>query len=167
MPQLDPKYWASQAFWLVLIFTFLYLAISKLFIPKIRNSLDARNSKIKDDLDEAKNLKDIAEKKLKEYESLIENAKKEVQKISLESKKKLNSNIQNKKKSVEKEIDSAMEKAQLEITSLKKNSINDIVKISEKITTTIIEEISGEKLNESSVGAAISEVSKKKLSNYL
>ena len=45
MPQLDPEYWASQAFWLILIFTLLYLSISKFFVPKIRNSIDERNSK--------------------------------------------------------------------------------------------------------------------------
>ena len=167
MPQLDPKYWASQAFWLVLIFTLLYLSISKFFVPKIRNSIDVRNSKIKDDLDEAKNLKDMSEKKLKEYESLIVNAKREVQKIYTDSKKKLNNDIQNKKKSVEKEIDDAVEKAQSEINNLKKNSIDDILKISEKMTATVIEEISGDKLNESSIKATISEVSKKKISNYL
>ena len=167
MPQLDPKYWASQAFWLILIFTLLYLSISKFFVPKIRNSIDVRNSKIKDDLDEAKNLKDMSEKKLKEYESLIVNAKREVQKIYTDSKKKLNIDIQNKKKSVEKEIDGAVEKAQSEITNLKKNSIDDILKISEKMTATVIEEVSGDKLNESSIKATISEVSKKKISNYL
>ena len=167
MPQLDPKYWASQAFWLILIFTLLYLYISKFFVPKIRNSIDVRNSNIKDDLDEAKNLKDMSEKKLKEYESLIVNAKREVQKIYTDSKKKLNNDIQNKKKSVEKEIDDAVEKAQSEITNLKKNSIDDILKISEKMTATVIEEISGDKLNESSIKATISEVSKKKISNYL
>lgn len=167
MPQLDPKYWASQAFWLILIFTLLYLSISKFFVPKIRNSIDVRNSKIKDDLDEAKHLKDMSEKKLKEYESLIVNAKREVQKIYTDSKKKLNNDIQNKKKLVEKEIDDAVEKAQSEITNLKKNSIDDILKISEKMTATVIEEISGDKLNESSIKATISEVSKKKISNYL
>jgi F-type H+-transporting ATPase subunit b len=57
MPQLDPKYWASQAFWLTVIFTSLYLSISKLFIPKIKNCLDDRDNKIKNDLDEAKELK--------------------------------------------------------------------------------------------------------------
>ena len=167
MPQLDPKYWASQAFWLILIFTLLYLSISKFFVPKIRNSIDVRNSKIKDDLDEAKNLKDMSEKKLKEYESLIVNAKREVHKIYTDSKKKLNNDIQNKKKSVEKEIDDAVEKAQSEINNLKKNSIDDILKISEKMTATVIEEVSGDKLNESSIKATVSEVSKKKISNYL
>ena len=86
MPQLDPKYWASQAFWLVLIFTLLYVALSKMFIPKIKESIDDRENKIKDDLDEAQKLKSVAEERLKEYEIIIENAKKEVQKISFESK---------------------------------------------------------------------------------
>ena len=57
MPQLDPTYWASQAFWLILIFTALYLTLSNLFIPKIKNSIDNRENKIKDDLDEAQELR--------------------------------------------------------------------------------------------------------------
>ena len=79
MPQLDPTYWASQIFWLILIFTFLYLALSKLFIPKIKDVIDDRENKIKDDLDEAQKLKNVAEKKLKEYELSIENTKKKIQ----------------------------------------------------------------------------------------
>ena len=63
MPQLDPTYWASQGFWLILIFSILYLVISKFFIPRIKNNLEVRENKIKNDLDEAKNLKELAEKK--------------------------------------------------------------------------------------------------------
>ena len=102
MPQLDPTYWASQAFWLVLIFTLLYLALSKMFIPKIKESIDDRENKIKDDLDEAQKLKLIAEEKFKEYETTIEDTKKEVKKIIFESKNKLNAEIQYKKKEFEK-----------------------------------------------------------------
>ena len=40
MPQLDPKYWASQAFWLILIFTILYISIAKFYLPKIKNNLE-------------------------------------------------------------------------------------------------------------------------------
>jgi len=71
MPQLDPTYWASQAFWLILIFTALYLALANLFIPKIKSSIDNRENKIKDDLDEAQKLKNLAEQKLKEYDLYI------------------------------------------------------------------------------------------------
>ena len=31
MPQLDPKYWASQAFWLILVFSILILGIISMF----------------------------------------------------------------------------------------------------------------------------------------
>ena len=99
MPQLDPKYWASQAFWLVLIFTTLHLSVAKIFIPKIKDSLDDRENKIKKDLDEAKNLEDLAKKKQKEYEINLEKTKKEVQKIIFESKNKLDADIKKKKES--------------------------------------------------------------------
>ena len=39
MPQLDPTYWASQAFWLILVFAILYVSISKFYLPKIKNNL--------------------------------------------------------------------------------------------------------------------------------
>ena len=167
MPQLDPKYWASQAFWLVLVFTLLYLAISKFFIPKIKSSLDDRENKIKSDIDEANNLKELSEKKQKEYNLVLENTKKEVQKILSENKNRLNIEIQNKKKIIEKEIEEETQKAQMEIKNLKKSSINNISKISEEIAQKIIEEISGDKLNESSIKAAISETSKKNMDKYL
>ena len=162
MPQLDPKYWPSQTFWLIVTFASLYLVSAKLFIPKIKNTLDNRDSKIKKDLDEAKNLKETAERKRIDYIETIERAKKQVTKIIFESKNNLNLEIQNKKKIFSNEIEKEIEKAQAEIQLLKKNSINDIGKIAEDIASKIIEEISGDKLNESSIRAAISEVSKKK-----
>jgi F-type H+-transporting ATPase subunit b len=167
MPQLDPTYWASQGFWLILIFTLLYLALSKLFIPKIKNSIDDRENRIKDDLDEAQKLKEVAETKLKEYEISIENAKKDVQKILFESKNKLNSEIQNKKKTFEKEIETEIENAEKEIESFKKDSLESISKISEEITSKIIENISGEPMNQSSVKATVQESVKKNIGKYL
>jgi F-type H+-transporting ATPase subunit b len=166
MPQLDPTYWASQAFWLVLIFTLLYLALSKLFIPKIKESIDDRENKIKDDLDEAQKLKLIAEEKLKEYETTLESAKKEVQKIIFESKNKLSAEIQNKKKEFEKEIEAEVKKTEQEIDSLKKESLDNIIVISEEITSKIIEKVSGEPLNQSSIKAAVLESTKKNLGKY-
>ena len=65
MPQLDPKYWASQAFWLVLVFSILYISIAKFYLPKIKKNIDDRESKIKEDLDEANKLKNLSEKKIR------------------------------------------------------------------------------------------------------
>jgi F-type H+-transporting ATPase subunit b len=167
MPQLDPTYWASQAFWLILTFTVLYISIAKLYLPKIKNNLDDRENKIKDDLDAANKFKDLSELKLKEYEKILENSKKEVIKIHLDSKNKLDKDIQTKKDVMDKEIETEITKAQQEINELKKNSILDIQNISKDLASNIIENISGDKLNESSIKATVAEVTKKNIGKYL
>ena len=167
MPQLDPTYWASQGFWLILIFTILYISISKFYLPKIKDNLDNRENKIKEDLENANKFKEQSEAKLKEYEFILENAKKEVSKIHFESKNILDKEIQSKKDMIEKDIEKELVKAQKDITELKKNSISSIQKISENIAANIIENISGEKLNESSIKAAVEDISKKNIGKYL
>ena len=167
MPQLDPTYWASQAFWLVLIFAILYISISKFYLPKIKDNLDNRENKIKEDLENASKFKEQSEVKLKEYKIILENAKKEVIKIHFESKNILDKDINSKKIAIEKEIEKEISKATKEIIELKKNSLSSIQKISENIASDIIENISGDKLNESSVKAVVEDISKKNISKYL
>ena len=167
MPQLDPKYWASQAFWLILVFTILYISIARFYLPKIKSNLDDRENKIKDDIDDANKFKELAESKLKEYEKILENAKREVIKIHIETKNTLDKDIKIKKETVEKEIEKEILKAQKEIAELKKNSISSIQKVSENIASDIIETISGDKLNESSIKATVEDVSKKNIGKYL
>ena len=167
MPPLDPKYWASQAFWLILVFSILYVSIAKFYLPKIKQNLDDRENKIKEDLDEANKMKGLSEKKLEEYNIILENSKREVTKILLESKNTLNKDIQNKKKSIEKEIENEISKAQKEILQLKKSSINSINNISQEIASNITEKMSGDKLNESSIKAVVEDISKKNIGKYL
>ncbi len=167
MPQLDPKYWSSQVFWLILVFLVLYMSIAKFFLPKIKDNLDNRENKIKEDLENAHKFKDQSEIKLKEYETILNKAKKDVAKIHVESKRLLDKQIQLKKEKMEKEIESEILKAQSEILELKKNSISSIQTISKEIASDIIENISGEKLNESSIKATIEGISKKNIGKYL
>ena len=167
MPQLDPKYWASQAFWLILVFTVLYFSISKFYLPKIKNNLDDRENRIKDDIEDANKSNELSESKLKEYEKILGGAKKEVIKIQLESKAKLDKDIHEKKEKIEKEIEKELIQAQKEIIEIKRSSISDIQNISKEIAANIIENISGDKLNESSIKAAVEDISKKNIGKYL
>ena len=167
MPQLDPTYWASQAFWLILVFSILYVSISKFYLPKIKENLNNRENKIKEDLENANKFKELSEAKIKEYQIILDNAKKEVSKIHFESKNTLDKDIKSKKETMEKEIEKEIFKAQKEITELKKNSISSIQKISESIASNIIENISGDKLNESSVKAAVEDITKKNIGKFI
>ena len=160
MPQLDPTYWASQVFWLAIIFSSIYFLIAKIFIPKIKSNIDAREDKIRKDIEEANLLKEEADKKLKKYNALIEEAKVNAKKIISDSRKKLNEDIQMKKNQIEKEIQKEIENAEKEIQKFKISSSDKVGLISEEIVSNVIKDIFGEDLNKSSIKATVSEITK-------
>ena len=167
MPQLDPEYWLSQSFWLVVIFVTLYVLVAKFFIPKIKLSIGDRERKIKDDLDEANKLKKISEDKIEEYERLILENKKKLIKISNDAKKKLDLDIQKKRVAIESQIQNELNKAQIEIDNLKKGSLTSIEHVAEEIASKVVEDLTNEKLNQSSVKAIVSSTSKKRIGSLL
>ena len=57
--------------------------------------------------------------------------------------------------------------SQKNILELKKNSINSIHSISQEIASNIIEKMSGDKLNESSIKATVEDLAKKNIGKYL
>ena len=162
MPQLDPTYWASQVFWLTIIFSAIYFLIAKIFVPKIKGNIDARESQIRKDIDEANSLKEEADRKLKKYNSLIDEAKLEARKILSEGRKKINEDIQSKKEQIEKDIQKETLEATKEIEKFKINSLNKVNIISEEIISEIIQDIFKEDLNKSSIKATVSEVMKER-----
>jgi len=167
MPQLNPEFWSAQIFWLLIIFTALYLIIWKMFLPRISNNLENRRLRIVNDLSDAQKLKENAEKKLKEYEKIIENAKKDARKIFEENRKKLEDELNKKKHKFDEEIDNEIKIVEKEILDLKKNSSSTIKKIATDISSEILKQIVGEEFNKSSVSAVVEDVSNKKMGKYL
>ena len=141
MPQLNPEFWLAQIFWLILVFSTLYLIIWKIFLPKITYSIENRKSKVVNDLYEAQRLKESAEKKLHEYNEIIEKSKKEAKKVIEDSKKKLNKEIEIKKKVFNEEIENELMAAEKEIKDLKKSSISNIKNIAAETSAEIIKQI--------------------------
>jgi len=105
MPQLNPEFWTAQIFWLILIFSILYLVNSKIFLTKITYSIENRKSRIVNDLHEAQKVKEHEEKKVNEYNKIIEDTKKESKKIIEDHKKKLENDIKSKKQKFNEEIE--------------------------------------------------------------
>ncbi len=167
MPQLDPKYWFSQTFWLILIFSILYLVLSKFFIPKIKDNLDNREKKIRENLEEAKEFSEQANKKILQYEKEISNAKKDVIKILSDSKKQIEKNLNKKKEQFEKELEKELIKTDTEIQNFKKSSSEKIKRIAEEISAKVIEDTTGEKLNESSIKSSVAEVTKNNINKFI
>ena len=167
MPQLNTEYWAAQIFWLILIFAILYLIIWKIFLPRITYSIENRKSRLVNDLDEVQKLKENAEKKLNEYNIIIEKSKKEAKKIIEDNKKKLDRDIENKKQKFNDEIEKELMAAEKEIKDLKKSSISNINNIAAETSAEIIKQIINIEVNKSSVSAIVDDVVKRKVVKYI
>ena len=166
MPQLNPEFWASQVFWLLLIFSSLYLIIWKIFLPKITYTIENRKSKIVNDLSEAQKLRENAELKLEEYNEIIRNSKIHAKKMIDDSKKKLERDLQSKKQKFDEEINKELEVVEKEIIELKKTSKLSINKIATETTSEIINQIMDTEINNSSVSAIVDDVTKKQMGKF-
>ncbi len=167
MPQLNPEFWVSQIFWLILIFSTLYLIIWKIFLPKIIYSIENRKFKIVNNLDEAQKLKENAEKKLKEYDEIIKKSKNEAKKIIEDSKKKLDRDIENKKHKFNIEIEEELKSVEKEIKDLKKSSLSNISNIAVQTSTEVIKQIIDTEVNKSNVSAIVEDIIKRKTEKHI
>ena len=167
MPQLDTKFWTAQIFWLILIFSSLYLIVWKIFLPKITTNIENRKSKIINDLNEAQKLKKSAEKKLQEYNKIIEDSKKEAKKIIDENKKKLDNDIEKKKQKFNTDVEKELMVAEKEIKELKKSSIASISKIASQTSAEVINLLINSEVNKSNVSAVVDEIIKRKVDKHI
>ena len=117
-------------------------------------------------LNEAQNFKKEAEKKLLEYQKIIESSQHKAKKILDESKNKLNADIENKKNKFDQEIGKELTNVEKQIKNFKKSSLDKINKIAIEISSEVVEQIIGTKANESNVSAIVDDISKKRFEQY-
>lgn len=77
MPQLSqiPEIYASQLFWLAIVFALIYFGIGKAMVPKIERTVEDRNARIAGDLAAAEAARDAAHASDAAYESGLEAAR--------------------------------------------------------------------------------------------
>lgn len=81
MPQFDTSTYASQLFWMCLCFGVLVFYIKKYFLPQMTEMLDGRESRIREDLEEAKNFSKEAQEIKGSIERRVSEAHLEVKKL--------------------------------------------------------------------------------------
>ena len=167
MPQLNPEYWVSQIFWVILIFGTLYVILWRTILPKINENLENRKSQILTDLDDAQKYEDQSKEKLSEYNKILNQAKQEAKKILDGTRKKVNQDIKNKKNQFDLEIVKEIKNAEKEIKTMKLSSIKDINTIAIETSSEIVRKIVGTEVNASSISAIVEDISKKGITKYI
>ena len=167
MPQLNPEFWFSQIFWLIITFGFLFIVLSKLILPKISENLETRKSEILENITAAEKHREASENKIKEYEKIILDSKNEAKNYFSKAREKILKDIDKKKKTLENEINKEIKNAEKEITDLKSKSIDKINKIAVETSSNLVKQLIGVEVNNSSISAIVEDISRKvKEKNY-
>ena len=166
MPQLNPEYWVSQIFWLIISFGTMFIILSKIVLPKISGNLEARKSQIMENIEIAERQREESEVKIKEYEKIILNSKNGAKNYFNDARKKVIENINLKKETLENQINEEIKSAEKEINDLKNSSKEKIHKIAIETSSDIVKQLINVDVNSSSISAIVEELSKKNKDKY-
>jgi len=126
MPQLNPEFFVSQLFWLVVTFSFLLVFLWRISLPRIGNVLEKRERKISEDLTAAKELQVEAEKIQDTIENQLKQARADASDMIKSSSLSLQDKTQVELTKLDKELDAKIEQSAETIEKNKNESISQI-----------------------------------------
>ena len=138
MPQFDPSTFASQLFWLIICFGLFYFSMSKIFLPRIRDTLKDRHNNINDNRSLALQIQDQIDE-LNNLSKTLKATSVSQYKLSLDqSSKETILNREQRLSALKSQILKMIEDSKNEIKQFKQNSQSD----HQKIINTLVDEIS-------------------------
>ena len=146
MPQLNPEFYLSQIFWLVVTFTFLLFFLWKVSLPRIRNAIEIRNNKISNDLEIAKKSQENGEKIQAEIDNALAAANNKAQSKINDTISQFSKEMENKILKLNKELEIKINESGKKIELEKENSLNNIKSEVENLTKISFEKLMGENL---------------------
>ena len=141
MPQFNAASFPSQLFWLVVTFVLLYICITFLILPRIRDNIRLRKNKIANDLERAENIKVEIENMISQSNIKLEEAKNQAQKMIKESILRSNKEYDNQIDTIKKQIANMQIKAEKNITEYKKSLEKDIEKSAISLCAVILSKL--------------------------
>ena len=130
MPQLNPEFFISQLFWLVLTFTFLFIFLWRISLPRISSVLEKRATKINDDVTVAKKLQAEAEEIQKKIDNQLSQAKIETASLIKSATSNFQEHATKELQQLDEEIDKKLEESS---TIIEKNKVESLQKIHDQI----------------------------------
>ncbi len=154
-PPFNSQTFASQLFWLVITFVFLYVMMSKVALPRIGAIIDSRQKRIDDDLAEAQKLKTESDAALASYEKALADARNRGQAIATEMRDKQAAASEATRKALETQLNAKLADAEKTIAATKSAAMANVSAIAQDAASTIVERLTGAKPQDQAVAAAV------------
>ena len=143
LPQLNPEFYASQIFWLAIIFGLLFIVLSRVTLPKIASGLAARKSRIDGDLGAAEQSKKDASDALAAYEAALAQARSKALALADENRKRIVGEIDKLKSAADAKAVDAMSKAETRIAAERTRAESSIRSAAAEAAASIVDRLIG------------------------
>lgn len=143
LPQLDPTWFASQIFWLVITFVFLYIYFSRTVLPSLSSTLENRQDLIQSDLDTAQDLKNEAEEVQASYEKILEEARIKASNLHIEIEQSISEKSAKEYNEFQDRMMKELQLSEVRISKSTKEAMDDMTSIVAEIASDAAEKIVG------------------------
>ena len=126
MPQLNPEFFLSQIFWLVITFSFLLIFLWRVSLPRISFVLEKRENKINNDIQNAKKLQTKAEEIHSKIDQQLQATHEQVTELIKEKTNELQNKISYRLQIIDSDIAKNFDKSAETIEKNKNNSLKNI-----------------------------------------
>jgi F-type H+-transporting ATPase subunit b len=155
VPQLDPEFFVSQLFWLVVTFSFLLLFLWRVSLPRIGSVLEKRENKINNDIETAKQLQIEAEKIKDQIDQKLYDSKEKNISLIKNSTVNLQNKASEELSKLDNELNKKIEKSAKVIENNKKESLKQIHKQIHEITKLTLSKLSSVQINDQEIEESI------------
>jgi F-type H+-transporting ATPase subunit b len=159
MPQIDQiaSIYASQLFWLVVVFALIYFGIGKAMLPKIQRTVDDRDAKIAGDLAAAKAAREAADQADNAYQSGLVASRNEAQAAAAAAKAKASVASEARIKQADAEIAHRVAHAEAALASARIAAVGQIELVAIEATQDIVERVAGLSVDKGQAAAAVAD----------
>lgn len=153
MPQLDLSTYASQAFWMVLCFSLLWLLLSIFITPKIADVLEQRKRKIDDYIRKAEKLNQQAKASLEKYEQTLNEAKAKAAADIAVNQKESAAFLAEEGRLLNERLNKQIADSEFKLAKEKKETMQQIQNLSQNLAFDIVQKLGFAEITENDVKA--------------
>jgi len=154
-PPFNSDTFAGQLFWLAIFFGALYLLMSKVALPRVRNILEGRAERIEGDLAEANRLKTETDAAIAAYEKTLADARAQGHRIAAEVHEKVSKETDAHRESLEAELNTKLAASERQIEAAKTTALGNVRGIAVDAAAAIVERLTGRPAEAAQVEAAV------------
>lgn len=144
LPQLRYEYWPGQIVWLLIIFAILYVLLSRVFLPKVGGTMEARDQRIAGDMAEARALRDQAQAEAAAAEAEMAEARSKSMKTAADAKARSAAEAAERQAALETQLGEKLAAAEASIRASRDQAMGQVRGIALETAAAIAEKLTGQ-----------------------